>query len=125
MVRAGADTLSTIAGVKERLAELQAGLPDDVEISVAYDRTGLIERSVETLTHTLVEESIVVALVCLVFLFHVRSAFVAIVSIPVSILLAFVIMKYQGLGANIMSLGGIAISIGVLVDASGPAVVRG
>ena len=118
VVRSGADTLSTLARVKERLAELQAGLPEDVEISVAYDRTGLIERSVETLTHTLIEESIVVALVCLVFLFHFRSAFVAIVSIPVSILLAFVIMKWQGLGANIMSLGGIAISIGVLVDAA-------
>ena len=118
VVRWGADTLSTIARVKERLAELQSGLPEDVEISVAYDRTGLIERSVETLTHTLIEESIVVALVCLVFLFHFRSAFVAIVSIPVSILLAFVIMKFQGLGANIMSLGGIAISIGVLVDAA-------
>ncbi len=118
IVRWGADTLETTARVKERLAELQAGLPDDVEISVAYDRTGLIERSIETLTHTLIEESIVVALVCLVFLFHFRSAFVAIVSIPVSILLAFVIMKYQGLGANIMSLGGIAISIGVLVDAA-------
>ncbi len=118
VVRWGADTLSTIAKVKERLAELRAGLPDDVEISVAYDRTGLIERSIETLTHTLIEESIVVALVCLVFLFHFRSAFVAIVSIPVSILLAFVVMKMQGLGANIMSLGGIAISIGVLVDAA-------
>ena len=118
VVRSGADTLSTIARVKERLAELELGLPDDVEISVAYDRTGLIERSVETLTHTLIEESIVVALVCLVFLFHFRSAFVAIVSIPMSILLAFVIMKWQGLGANIMSLGGIAISIGVLIDAA-------
>ena len=118
VVRWGADTLSTIARVKERLAELRAGLPDDVEIAVAYDRTGLIERSIETLTDTLIEESIVVALVCLVFLFHFRSAFVAIVSIPVSILLAFVIMRLQGLGANIMSLGGIAISIGVLVDAA-------
>ncbi|MCZ6508037.1 MAG: CusA/CzcA family heavy metal efflux RND transporter [Acidobacteria bacterium] len=118
VVRSGADTLSTIARVKERLAELKRGMPDDVEISVAYDRTGLIERSIETLTHTLIEESIVVALVCLLFLFHFRSAFVAIISIPVSILLAFVIMKFQGLGANIMSLGGIAISIGVLVDAA-------
>ncbi|MCZ6727133.1 MAG: CusA/CzcA family heavy metal efflux RND transporter [Acidobacteria bacterium] len=118
VVRSGADTLSTIARVKERLAELKTGMPDDVEISVAYDRTGLIERSIETLTHTLIEESIVVALVCLLFLFHFRSAFVAIISIPVSILLAFVIMKFQGLGANIMSLGGIAISIGVLVDAA-------
>jgi Cu(I)/Ag(I) efflux system membrane protein CusA/SilA len=118
VVRAGADTRSTIAGVKKRLEELKAGLPKDVTISIAYDRTGLIERSVETLTHTLIEESVIVALVCLLFLFHFRSAFVAIFSIPLSILLAFIVMRIQGLGANIMSLGGIAISIGVLVDAA-------
>ena len=118
VVRYGADTLSTIERVKERLAELKQGLPEDVEISVAYDRTTLIEHAVETLTHTLIEESIIVALVCIIFLFHFRSALVAIFSIPVSILLSFIIMNYQGLGANIMSLGGIAISIGVLVDAA-------
>jgi Cu(I)/Ag(I) efflux system membrane protein CusA/SilA len=100
VVRSGADTLSTIAAVKERLAELRSALPDDVEISVAYDRTGLIHDSIETLTRTLIEESIIVALVCIIFL------------------LAFIIMRIQGLGANIMSLGGIAISIGVLVDAA-------
>jgi Cu(I)/Ag(I) efflux system membrane protein CusA/SilA len=118
VVRAGADTLETIGRVKEKLAELEQGLPEDVEISVAYDRTTLIHRSIETLTHTLIEESIIVALVCIVFLFHFRSALVAIISIPVSILLALVVMKVQGLGANIMSLGGVAISIGVLVDAA-------
>ena len=118
VVRSGADTLSTIAAVKERLAELQDGLPDDIEISVAYDRTALIERSIRTLTTTLIEESLIVAVVCVVFLFHFRSALVAILSIPLSILLAFVVMRIQGLGANIMSLGGIAISIGVLVDAA-------
>ncbi len=118
VVRSGADTLSTIAKVKARLSELKQGLPDDVKISVAYDRTDLIRRSVKTLTHTLIEESIIVALVCIIFLFHFRSAFVAIISIPVSILLAFIVMHIQGLGANIMSLGGIAISIGVLVDAA-------
>jgi Cu(I)/Ag(I) efflux system membrane protein CusA/SilA len=118
VVRAGADTLATIAAVKERLAELKAGLPDDVEIAVAYDRTALIQRAVRTLTRTLIEESVIVALVCVLFLFHFRSAFVAIFSIPVSILIAFVVMEIQGLGANIMSLGGIAISIGVLVDAA-------
>ena len=118
VVRAGADTLSTIERVKAKLAELKAGLPKDVTISVAYDRTALIHRSIETLTHTLIEESIIVALVCMLFLFHFRSAFVAILSIPVSILLAFIVMRIQGLGANIMSLGGIAISIGVLVDAA-------
>jgi Cu(I)/Ag(I) efflux system membrane protein CusA/SilA len=118
VVRFGADTLSTLARVKDKLAELKKGLPADVEIAVAYDRTALIERSIATLTHTLLEESIIVALVCMVFLFHFRSALVAILSIPLSILLAFVVMKQQGLGANIMSLGGIAISIGVLVDAA-------
>ena len=118
VVRSGADTRAVIESVKERLAELQAGLPEDVEISIAYDRTALIDRAVETLTHTLLEESIVVALVCLVFLFHFRSALVAIISIPISILMAFIVMNLQGIGANIMSLGGIAISIGVLVDAA-------
>jgi Cu(I)/Ag(I) efflux system membrane protein CusA/SilA len=118
VVRSGADTRAVIESVKERLEELRAGLPDDIEISIAYDRTTLIDRAVETLTHTLIEESIVVALVCLVFLFHFRSALVAIISIPVSILMAFIVMKIQGIGANIMSLGGIAISIGVLVDAA-------
>ena len=118
VVRAGADTRETIERVRERLTELEEGLPEDVEIGVAYDRSGLIERSIETLTHTLIEELVVVSLVCFVFLFHFRSALVAIVSIPLSILLAFVVMGMQGLGANIMSLGGIAISIGVLVDAA-------
>jgi Cu(I)/Ag(I) efflux system membrane protein CusA/SilA len=118
VVRAGADTLETIDRVKAKLAELQQGLPPDIRISIAYDRTGLIHRSIATLTHTLIEESIIVALVCILFLFHFRSALVAILSIPVSILMAFIVMKIQGLGANIMSLGGIAISIGVLVDAA-------
>ncbi len=118
VVRWGADTLSTIAKVKERLAELKQGLPEDVEIEVAYDRTALIERAVETLTHTLIEESIIVSLVCILFLFHFRSALVAILSIPLSILISLIVMNVQGLGANIMSLGGIAISIGVLVDAA-------
>ncbi len=118
VVRAGADTRRTIQGVKRRLAELQEGLPDDIEVSVAYDRSTLIERSVRTLTDTLLEEMLVVSIVCIVFLLHVRSALVAILSIPLSILSALIIMRAQGLGANIMSLGGIAISIGVLVDAA-------
>ena len=118
VVRAGADARATIQRVKQRLEELKGGLPADVEISVAYDRSALIERSIATLTDTLLEELLVVSLVCIVFLFHIRSAFVAIVSIPLSILLAFIVMKIQGLGANIMSLGGIAISIGVLLDAA-------
>ncbi len=118
VVRSGADTRSTILRVKERLAELKEGLPDDVTVEIAYDRTGLIDRAVDTLERTLIEESLIVALVCAIFLFHFRSAFVAVVSIPAAILLAFIVMRIQGLGANIMSLGGIAISIGVLVDAS-------
>ncbi len=118
VVRDGADTLDVIDAVKTRLAELSESLPDDVRIEVGYDRTGLIEAAVDTLTGTLIEESLIVALVCALFLFHLRSAFVAIVSIPISILIALVIMDLQGLGANIMSLGGIAISIGVLVDAA-------
>jgi Cu(I)/Ag(I) efflux system membrane protein CusA/SilA len=118
VVRSGADTRSTILRVKQRLAELKEGLPDDVSVEVAYDRTGLIDRAVDTLKRTLIEESLIVALVCAIFLFHFRSAFVAVVSIPAAILLAFIVMRIQGLGANIMSLGGIAISIGVLVDAS-------
>jgi len=118
VVRAGADTLETIGRVKEKLAELRQGIPADIEISIAYDRSALIKHAVTTLSHTLIEESIIVALVCLLFLFHFRSALVAILSIPVSILIAFIVMKIQGMGANIMSLGGIAISIGVLVDAA-------
>ncbi|MCB1032279.1 MAG: efflux RND transporter permease subunit, partial [Acidobacteria bacterium] len=118
VVRAGADARATLQRVKERLEELKKGLPEDVAVSVAYDRSGLIERSIATLTDTLLEELLIVSLVCIFFLFHFRSAFVAIVSIPLSILLAFIVMKIQGLGANIMSLGGIAISIGVLVDAA-------
>jgi Cu(I)/Ag(I) efflux system membrane protein CusA/SilA len=118
VVRAGADTLSTIARVKDKLAELKGGLPKDVTVSVAYDRTALIRRSIDNLTRTLIEESVIVALVTVLFLFHVRSALVAILSIPLSVLIAFIVMRWQGLGANIMSLGGIAISIGVLVDAS-------
>ncbi len=118
VVRSGADTRSTIVRVKQRLAELAAGMPEDVEIAVAYDRTGLIERSIATLRETLVWESIVVGLVCLLFLFHFRSALVPILAIPVSVVLAFIVMRVQGVGSNVMSLGGIAISIGVLVDAS-------
>ncbi|REK03282.1 MAG: AcrB/AcrD/AcrF family protein [Acidobacteria bacterium] len=118
VVRSGADVRSTIERVKQRLETLRQGLPEDVEIDVAYDRSGLIDRSIATLRTTLFEEMVVVALVCLVFLFHARSALVAIVSIPLSILAAFIVMRMQGLGANIMSLGGIAISIGVLVDAA-------
>ena len=97
---------------------LQAGLPKGVEIVPVYDRSGLIERAVDNLTVKLIEEFLVVAIVCFIFLFHLRSAFVAIVSLPLGILAAFIVMYYQGVNANIMSLGGIAIAIGAMVDAA-------
>ncbi|MGD2081357.1 MAG: efflux RND transporter permease subunit [Chromatiales bacterium] len=118
VMRYGENALTTIGGVKAKLAELQQGLPEGVEIVGTYDRSSLIERAVETLAHKLVEEFLVVALVCLVFLFHLRSALVAIVSLPIGILAAFVVMYHQGINANIMSLGGIAIAIGAMVDAA-------
>lgn len=118
IMRYGENALTTIRNVKAKLESLKAGLPEGVEIVTVYDRSGLIERSVETLTHKLIEESIVVAIVCIVFLLHFRSALVAILTLPVAILMAFIIMYYQGLNANIMSLGGIAIAIGAMVDAS-------
>ena len=118
VMRSGGNALATIAAVKKKLAELQRGLPDGVEIVPTYDRSGLIERAVDTLTEKLVEEFIVVALVCLVFLFHLRSALVIVVSLPLGIVAAFLVMHWQGINANIMSLGGIAIAIGVMVDAA-------
>ncbi len=118
IIRSGANAYDTIRRVKAKLAELKPGLPSDVEIVTAYDRSGLIERAVKTLEEKLVEESIVVALVCLVFLLHVRSALVAIFTLPIAILMAFIVMRYQGINANVMSLGGIAIAIGAMVDAA-------
>jgi len=118
IVRSGANAYDVIRRVKAKLAEVKPGLPDDVEILTAYDRSGLIERSVRTLEEKLLEESLVVALVCLVFLLHVRSAAVAILTLPIAILMAFVVMRYQGINANVMSLGGIAIAIGAMVDAA-------
>jgi copper/silver efflux system protein len=118
VMRHGKNALETIAAVKARMATLKASLPAGVEIVETYDRSGLIERSVRHLAEKLVEEFIVVALVCLLFLLHVRSAFVAIVTLPLGILAAFIVMYYQGVNANIMSLGGIAIAIGAMVDAA-------
>ncbi|MGH8790465.1 MAG: efflux RND transporter permease subunit [Cupriavidus necator] len=118
VMRSGKNALETIAAVKEKLKTLQASLPKGVEIVPVYDRSGLIERAVENLTHKLLEEFLVVAVVCFIFLFHLRSAFVAIVSLPLGILAAFIVMHYQGVNANIMSLGGIAIAIGAMVDAA-------
>ena len=118
IMRSGKNALETIAAVKAKLASLQASLPRGVEIAPVYDRSGLIERAVENLGDKLLEEFLVVAVVCFVFLFHLRSAFVAIVSLPLGILVAFIVMRYQGVNANIMSLGGIAIAIGAMVDAA-------
>jgi len=118
VMRFGENALTTIEGVKRKLKELQNGLPDGVEIIETYNRSSLINRAVENLNGKLVEEFLVVALVCLVFLFHLRSALVIVLSLPVGILAAFIIMQSQGINANIMSLGGIAIAIGAMVDAA-------
>jgi Cu(I)/Ag(I) efflux system membrane protein CusA/SilA len=118
VMRFGENARKTITGVKEKLSELEKSLPDGVEIVEAYDRSSLIERAVVNLQHKLFEEFLVVALVCLFFLFHLRSSLVVILSLPLGILVAFLVMNAQGLNANIMSLGGIAIAIGAMVDAA-------
>ena len=116
--RFGQNALSVIANVKDRLAEIAPGLPEGVTIQAVYDRSDLIHRAIETLKRTLIEESAIVALVCVVFLLHVRSAFVAIITLPLGILIAYLCMNALGLSSNIMSLGGIAIAIGAMVDAA-------
>jgi Cu(I)/Ag(I) efflux system membrane protein CusA/SilA len=118
VMRSGKNALETIKAVKLKLEQLKPGLPAGVEIVETYDRSELIQRSVSNLTGKLIEEFIVVALVCFAFLFHLRSAFVAIISLPLGVLVAFIVMHYQGINANIMSLGGIAIAIGAMVDAA-------
>jgi copper/silver efflux system protein len=118
VMRSGKNALETIEAVKNKLAQLKPGLPAGVEIVPTYDRSQLIQRSVWNLSGKLMEEFVVVALVCFAFLLHLRSALVAIVSLPLGILAAFVVMHYQGINANIMSLGGIAIAIGAMVDAA-------
>lgn len=118
VMRYGENALKTIKGVKKKINELKNGLPAGVEIIETYDRSDLINRAVDNLNSKLIEEFIVVALVCAVFLFHIRSALVAIVSLPIGILSAFMVMHYLGMNANIMSLGGIAIAIGAMVDAA-------
>jgi Cu(I)/Ag(I) efflux system membrane protein CusA/SilA len=116
VMRFGENAQKVIKGVKEKLEQLKKGLPEGVEIVPVYDRSSLIESATDNLTSKLLEEFIVVALVCVIFLFHVRSSLVAIVSLPVGILTAFIVMHLQGLNANIMSLGGIAIAIGTMID---------
>lgn len=104
--------------VKKKLVELKAGLPPDVNITTVYDRSSLIKRSIETLRNKLIEEAIIVSLVCLLFLFHFRSGLVAIIMLPIAILISFIVMQMQGINANIMSLGGIAVAIGAMVDSA-------
>jgi Cu(I)/Ag(I) efflux system membrane protein CusA/SilA len=118
IMRSGKNALETIDLVKAKLAALKSGLPKGVEIVPVYDRSSLIKRAVETLENKLIEEFLVVALVCLLFLWHLRSALVAIVTLPLGVMTAFIIMHSQGINANIMSLGGIAIAIGAMVDAA-------
>lgn len=118
VMRYGENALATIKRVKQKLDELKPGLPPGVEIVETYDRSLLIERAVSNLEDKLIEEFLVVALVCVIFLFHLRSAFVAIVTLPLGVLASFIVMQQQGINANIMSLGGIAIAIGAMVDAA-------
>ena len=118
VARYGENALSVIQGLKDKITEIQAGLPDGVTLRAVYDRSDLIHRAISTLRTTLLEESIIVALVCILFLFHVRSALVAIVMLPIGVLIAFIAMRALGMNSNIMSLGGIAIAIGAMVDAA-------
>ena len=118
VMRSGKNALTTIEAVKAKLADLKRSLPAGVEVVTTYDRSQLIDRAVDNLKDKLIEEFIVVAIVCAVFLFHLRSAFVAILSLPLGVLAAFIVMRYQGINANLMSLGGIAIAIGAMIDAA-------
>lgn len=118
IMRYGQNALDVIKNTKKKLEQLKQGLPPDVEIVPTYDRTGIIERAVENLSHKLLEEMIIVAVVCAVFLMHGRSAFVAVFTLPIALLISFLVMRMQGINANIMSLGGLAIAIGAMVDAA-------
>jgi Cu(I)/Ag(I) efflux system membrane protein CusA/SilA len=118
IMRYGENALDVINRVKERIVELKNSLPEDVEIITAYDRSDLINSAIDNLKTTLIEESLIVAVIIILFLFHVRSSLVAIFTLPVAVLAAYVVMYYQGINANIMSLGGIAIAIGAMVDAA-------
>ncbi len=116
IMRFGENALEVINGVKSKLEELKAGLPEGVEIRTVYDRSTLIQRAIKTLKETLIEECLIVAFICVIFLLHVRSALAAIVTLPIGVLMAFIVMQQQGLNSNIMSLGGIAIAIGAMID---------
>jgi Cu(I)/Ag(I) efflux system membrane protein CusA/SilA len=118
MARYGQNALEVIANIKDKIAEVSAGLPEGVSVVAVYDRSDLIHRAIEALKHTLLEESLIVAAVCVIFLLHVRSALVAILMLPVGVLIAFIAMHLLGMNSNLMSLGGIAIAIGAMVDAA-------
>ncbi|MGA9364140.1 MAG: efflux RND transporter permease subunit [Bacteroidota bacterium] len=118
VMRYGQNALEVIENVKKKLETLKQGLPEDIKITTAYDRSGLIERAIDTLKEKLAEEIIIVSIVCIIFLLHARSSLVAIFTLPTAILISFIVMKSQGINANIMSLGGIAIAIGAMVDAA-------
>jgi copper/silver efflux system protein len=118
VARYGQNALEVIRNVKDKVREVASGLPQGVEIATVYDRSELIQRAIDTLKRTLVEESVIVALVCVIFLLHVRSALVAIIMLPIGVLIAFIAMRWLGINSNIMSLGGIAIAIGAMVDAA-------
>jgi len=122
VMRQGENALAVIERVKEKLKEIEPGLPPGVHIATAYDRSDLIRRSIDNLQHTLLEELAIVAIVILIFLWHFPSAVIPILTIPIAVLISFIPMRQMGLSSNIMSLGGIAIAIGALVDA---AIVRG
>ncbi len=116
VMRFGENALQVVKGVKEKISEISAGLPEGVSIRPVYDRSGLIYRAIDTLKEKLIEESVVVSIVCIVFLLHLRSALVAIIMLPAGILISFIAMRFMGINANIMSLGGIAIAIGAMID---------
>lgn len=118
MARYGQNALEVISNLKDKIAEIGPGLPEGVTVKTVYDRSELINRAIDTLKHTLLEESVIVALVCVVFLLHVRSALVAILMLPVGILISFIAMRLLGMSSNLMSLGGIAIAIGAMIDAA-------
>lgn len=118
VMRFGENAMEVIKNVKNRLSELQSGLPEGIKIKTVYDRSTLIQRAIDNLKRTLIEESLIVAIVCIVFLFHFRSALVGIFTLPVGVFISLIIMERQGINANIMSLGGIAIAIGAMVDAA-------
>ena len=118
IARYGQNALEVIRNVKDKITEVASGLPQGVEIATVYDRSELIQRAIDTLKRTLLEESVIVALVCVIFLLHVRSALVAIIMLPIGVLIAFIAMRALGINSNIMSLGGIAIAIGAMVDAA-------